>query len=58
VDAIDAFCDPEIVRRRNEYSEAFQNAYTRGHEIESEMRALYDAVPGGGFRNRPDDLEK
>jgi hypothetical protein len=57
-EAIDAFCDPEIVERKNKYAKSTHDAYMRGHEIEDEMRAIRDAVPGGGWAGRDDALKE
>lgn len=57
-DAIDVFCDPEIVRQRNDCDATVQDAYVRGHEIENEMRAIRNAVPGGSWEGREDALRE
>jgi len=58
LEAVNAFCDPELVWRRNKYIQTIENSTERSHEIEREMQTLYDAAPGGGFRNRPDEEKK
>ena len=57
-EGIDAFCDPELVSRRNRYREIFTSACDKTHQIEKGMRDLVQAVPGGSWEGRQDDLKK
>ncbi|HEV2548221.1 MAG TPA: hypothetical protein VGU20_12855 [Stellaceae bacterium] len=58
VDAINAFCDPELVFRRNRYEQGFQNAHWRCFEIEKEMKGINDSLTVGEFDGRPDALKR
>ncbi|HEY1709939.1 MAG TPA: hypothetical protein VGG10_16840 [Rhizomicrobium sp.] len=57
-DAVNAFCDHDLILRRDKYNEYAEKGILRTVELQDDMQKLNDAVPGGGFTNRPDDLKE
>lgn len=57
-EGITVFCDPEYVAMRDSYWDTYRSNLERAQALEIEMRSLSDAVPGGGFKDRPEDLKR